>query len=148
MMILFTYGLNMTPPRFCPSCRFIGRAVVLDNKLVFSGSNAYWGHQGYASLRYSSGDKAYGVAYQIDPKDLSAMDTSESLGLIGTDTIIKVPVMIRLLDSGDILKSDTYVQARPFPREPSVEYYSRLRSQYMKYEYPLDALSLALVESR
>lgn len=147
-MILFTYGLNMTPPRFCPSCRMIGRAIVLDNKLAFSGSNVYWGHQGYATLRYSSGEKAYGVAYQLDPKDLPAMDTSESLGLIGTDSIIRVPVMIKLIDSGEILKSDTFVQARPYPREPSLEYYSRLRNQYMKYEYPLDTLSVALLQTR
>jgi hypothetical protein len=147
-MLLFTYGLNMTPPRFCPSCRFIGRAFAIDNALAFSGSNVYWGHQGYATLRYEPNDKTYGILYQIDPKDLPAMDLSQTLGLVSQDNIIPTPVQVVLIDDGSSLKAQTYVQNRIKMREPTPEYYARLKQLYDKYLFPQDALSKALLKTR
>jgi hypothetical protein len=76
------------------------------------------------------------------------MDLSQTLGLVSQDNIISTPVQVVLIDDGSSLKAQTYVQTRIKMREPTPEYYARLKQLYDKYLFPQDALSKALLKTR
>jgi len=149
-MLIFTYGANMTPNRFSPSLHFVGKALALDHKLIFSGSNAYWGNQGYASLKYYpySPSKAYGMLYHVDLDGLSLLDVYDTLGLLTKDEFVKASIRVTLLDEDNILPAYAFVQAKPKLREPTPDYYAKLKSIYARNNFPLEGLSEALLNTR
>ena len=149
-MLIFIYGANMASTKYSPNVRFIGKAMALDHKLVFSGSNEYWGHQGYASLRYYpySPSKAYGLLYQIDFDGISFLDVYDTLGLPSKEEFIKAPIRVTLFDEDNELQAYAFVQAKPKLREPTPDYYAKLKSIYARNNFPLETLSEALLDTR
>ena len=78
-VMYFAYGSNMDWQQMrvrCPSSRFVGIAVLLDHKLVFSRKSVKRGC-GVADVVRKAGGNVWGVVFDISDVDISRLDSAE-----------------------------------------------------------------------
>jgi gamma-glutamylcyclotransferase len=78
-MLNFAYGSNMDWDQMrarCPSARFVGKAVLRDYKLAFTRLSTRR-KCGVSDVIRAPGDRAWGVVYEIDERDLGRLDKCE-----------------------------------------------------------------------
>ena len=78
-MQYFAYGSNMQWERIkerCPTARFVCKALLPDHRLIFprySKNNNCW----TASIENAAGQEIWGVVYEIDHRDIPALNAAE-----------------------------------------------------------------------
>lgn len=78
-MLYFAYGSNLNPDqmaRRCPGHQVVGLAALRDYRLFFPLTSHDWGG-GVSSVTPSHGANVWGVVYELNDQDLSALDGYE-----------------------------------------------------------------------
>src|SRR5262245_58639772 len=78
-MLYFAYGSNLDPEQMrerCPRAREVGLAALHDERLVFPLFSPRWGG-GVSSVQPAHSRTVWGVHYDLDETDLTALDGFE-----------------------------------------------------------------------
>jgi gamma-glutamylcyclotransferase len=80
--LYFAYGSNMDEGEIrdhCPSCRYLGTACLEEHRLAFTRRSIRSG-TGVADVLPAPGHEVWGALYELDDKDLDALDSKEGRG--------------------------------------------------------------------
>ena len=98
----FAYGSNLDRLRLhesCPSAQLIGPARLPGHRLAFTRWSERW-QGGVADVRPSEGAAVWGVLWEIDNGEVSALDRQEGLHLI-PPRYARIEVMVQMNDGGE-----------------------------------------------
>jgi gamma-glutamylcyclotransferase (GGCT)/AIG2-like uncharacterized protein YtfP len=80
MPLYFAYGSNLSWEQIqkrCPSAKYITNAVLPDHELLFTRESKTTWECGVADAVYKQDGEVWGVVYEINEKDLLALDKNE-----------------------------------------------------------------------
>lgn len=121
-MYYFAYGSNLNRRQMeirCPGARPFSKATLPNFKLIFSGWSRNW-RGGVASIKPIKDEKVIGGLYEVNEKDLKALDIHE--GYPNTYNRINVTVFT---DYDEPIKAITYIKVEQSDEtKPSPEYLS------------------------
>lgn len=139
-MRYFAYGSNMQWERMkerCPTARFVCRALLPDHRVIFptySENNGCW----TASIEKARGRQTWGIVYEIDDRDIPALNAAEGYRPHRTrDKNAYIQIRCNVLGEGEEerpLVTMTYVAngegsppaSRRSCKAPNAEYKARL----------------------
>ena len=78
----FAYGSNMDEGEIrahCPSARYLGAALLQSHRLAFT-RRSIRSASGVADVLAAPGQEVWGALYELDEKDLDALDAKEGRG--------------------------------------------------------------------
>jgi gamma-glutamylcyclotransferase (GGCT)/AIG2-like uncharacterized protein YtfP len=124
--LYFAYGSNMDEGEIrdhCPSCHYLGPARLEAHRLAFTRRSIRSG-TGVADVLPAPGHEVWGTLYELDEKDLDALDRKEGCGW----AYARERKHVRLSTDGSEHGAFTYVVVSKEPTEipPSREYLIRL----------------------
>jgi hypothetical protein len=120
--LYFAYGLNLSPELMAskvPQARCLGPAKLAGWRLAFFGRSSQWGG-GCESLVEEPGRAAWGLLYELDPRQAELLDSNEDARLDGTGAYFHCPIQVER--EGASLAAVTYLKASLGPEtSPSIE---------------------------
>jgi len=120
--LYFAYGLNLLPELMAgkvPQARCLGLAELAGWRLAFYGHSSVWGG-GCQSLVEEPGRAAWGLLYELDPRQAELLDNMEDARLDGTGAYFHCPIKVE--KDGASLAAVTYLKASCGPEtSPSTE---------------------------
>jgi gamma-glutamylcyclotransferase (GGCT)/AIG2-like uncharacterized protein YtfP len=134
--LVFAFGSNLHLGQMvsrCPSTTFYDRARLADHRLTFAGWSDRW-ESPVATVKPRKGHSVHGVVYQIDAKDLVALDRAEGAPHVYARESIKVT-----LASGKRARACTYQLVRFAEEEfePSDAYLGRIVAGLIFWHLPM-----------
>ena len=145
----FAYASNMASDviaRLCPGHRYLGAASLADHRLAFTRRSVKTG-TGVADIVPSPGETVWGALYEIEDRQLAAIDRKEGLGWAYTR--VRIPIL--LAKSRQEYRALTYMVIHREPTEisPSRQYLdniiaaARARGLPIPYIKQLEAVATA-----
>jgi hypothetical protein len=120
--LYFAYGLNLSPELMAgkvPQARCLGPAKLKGWRLAYFGRSSQWGG-GCESLVEEPGRAAWGLLYELDPRQAELLDNMEDARLDGTGAYFHCPIKVE--KDGASLAAITYLKASLGPEtSPSTE---------------------------
>ena len=133
------YGSNLSIRQMryrCPEARIIGKAYLMDWKLVF---------RFHADIEPCRGCRIPVLIWEITERDEKRLDIYEGYPVYYT----KKKVDAVMMETGERLRAMVYMMApkrkRPIP--PSLDYYGIIEDGYRTFGFDLDILTKAMNES-
>lgn len=120
--LYFAYGSNMLTERLrarCPSAQPVGTALAANHALDFVKESV--DRSGKATLVRRDGVNRYGVLFEIDDRDLPALDAAEGSGYSRIDAFAVLPT-----GSGSQAEAATYMGKRTTPGLRPYDWYLAL----------------------
>jgi gamma-glutamylcyclotransferase (GGCT)/AIG2-like uncharacterized protein YtfP len=125
--IYFAYGLNLSPDILAgkvAQARCLGPAKLNGWRLAYYGHSSVWGG-GCESLVEEPGRAAWGLLYELDPRQAELLDSFEDARLDGTGAYFHCPIQVE--KDGGRLAAVTYLKAICGPEaSPSTEALAKL----------------------
>lgn len=138
-MLYFAYGSNMDPvqmARRCPGSVSLGRARLLDHRLVFTWDSSMWGG-GVGHVTAAPGEHVWGVLWDLDQRHLDALDAYEQVAHgIYRRTILTVE------HHGELREAQIYLSNDDRVRRPSRRYVRALVRGARAHDFPVDYVKL------
>ena len=146
-MLYFSYGSNLDPEQMrerCPRARVVGLAALRDERLVFPLFSTNWGG-GVASVQAAHGRTVWGVLYDLEEAELTALDAFEGFVAPGSQHNLydreHVTVDLVRPDDGSIprrVRAWIYIARPSNPQPPTRRYLDTILRGALHHRLPED----------
>jgi gamma-glutamylcyclotransferase (GGCT)/AIG2-like uncharacterized protein YtfP len=122
----FAYASNMAPEviaRLCPGHRYLGVARLANHRMAFTRRSVKTG-TGVADIVQAAGETVWGVLYEIDDSELTAIDRKEGHGWAYTRVVL--PVQLEAGGPERMAVAYTVVSKESTEVPPSRQYLDRM----------------------